>query len=60
MKKFFPSNVHYILKKVINAEDTKINIKKFNLEGNLNLLINYFEKEINKIKKIPKKLEFLD
>ena len=57
MKKFFPSNVHYILKKVINAEDTKINIKKFNLEGSLNLLINYFEKEINKIKNIPKKLE---
>ncbi len=57
MKKFFPSNVHYILKKVINNEDTKINIKKFNLEGSLNLLINYFEKEINKIKNIPKKLE---
>ena len=57
MKEFFPSNIHYILKEVINTEEYKRNINKFNLEGNLNLLINYFQEEINKIKKIPKKLE---
>ena len=57
MKEFFPSNIHYILKEVINTEEYKRNINKVNLEGNLNLLINYFQEEINKIKKIPKKLE---
>ena len=57
MKQFFPSNVHYVLKEIINTDETKIEINKFNLRRNLTLLINYFQKEINKIKKVPKKLE---
>ena len=52
MKDFFSPYDNKILNTIINQEKSLIEIQKVKLGGNLSTLIKYFQKEINKNKKI--------